>query len=80
MEFRGFRADSDAPHVSGPFSDVSEPFLMILDVLERKIDALGRGPGDKCPQLSANLGTAAEARLRCPQMSANLSKNTSSGK
>ena len=54
MDFHRFRVDSDAPHVSGPFSGVSEPFSMIPDVLERKIDGPGRGADGICPDMSGN--------------------------
>ena len=54
MNFHRFRVDSDAPHVSGPFSGVSEAFSMILDVLKRKIDAPERGAHSICPDMSGN--------------------------
>ena len=54
MDFHRSRVDSDAPHVSGPFSGLSERISIILDVLERKIDALERGAGGKCPDMSGN--------------------------
>ena len=64
MDFHCSRVDSDAPHVSGPFSGVSERFLIILDVLERKIDALERGADGKCPDMSGNRGGGRGVQLK----------------
>ena len=72
MAFHHFRADSESPHVSGPFSRFSKPIVMFLDVLKRKIDALDRGLHGhvrKCPEISVAPEMYGFGVRKCPQIS-----------